>query len=196
MPSGGSGRNGGRKKKWGEDSVKIGVPASISNDLISTLEKLSDEGFAGTDLMKALRSTEFRKVKKYDYPVSAGAQRTSSVGGDSMNTNYESIDLHEELIGDAGTTMIIPVVGDSMIGIGIYPGDWLIVEEINPLYETPKDGDIVIASINDETFVKRFRRENGEVILISENEAHEPIGPSEGTIYISGIVKSAIRRNL
>ncbi|NJR57130.1 MAG: LexA family transcriptional regulator [Acaryochloris sp. CRU_2_0] len=146
--------------------------------------------------MAALSSTEFRKVKKYDYPASAGAHSTSSVGGDSMNSDYESVDLHEELIGNSGNTIILPVIGDSMIEIGIYPGDWLIVEEINALYQKPKDGDVVIASVGDEVLVKRFKLENGEAILVSENKAHKPIRPSEGSIYITGIVKSAIRRNL
>ncbi|MEH2128035.1 LexA family protein [Nostoc sp.] len=80
--------------------------------------------------------------------------------------------------------------------MGIYPGDWLIVELINPLYQNPKEQEIVIVSVDDETLVKRYSREKGEVVLVSENENHEPIRRSEGAIYISGIVKSAIRRNL
>ncbi|MEH1810275.1 LexA family protein [Nostoc sp.] len=50
--------------------------------------------------------------------------------------------------------------------------------------------------MNDETLVKRYSREKGEVVLVSENDNHEPIRRSKGAIYISGIVKSAIRRNL
>jgi DNA polymerase V len=196
MPSGGSRTNGGRKYKWNEPSARIWVPASIGNDLVRTLDYLWHKGFTGKELMDALSSTEFRKVKKYDYPVSAGAHSTSSVGGDSMNTDYESVDLHEELIGNSGKTIILPVIGDSMIEVGIYPGDWLIVEEINPLYQKPEDGDVVIASIGDEVLVKRFKIENGEAILVSENKSHKPIRPSESSIYITGIVKSAIRRNL
>jgi DNA polymerase V len=196
MPRGGAGRNAGRKPKWGEKIVNIGVPSSIGNDLIRILEILWDKGLRGTDLIVALESVEFNKVRKYDYPVSAGAHSTSTVGGDSMNTNYEDIDLRATLIGDANDTIIIPVIGDSMIGIGIHPGDWLIVKQINPLYEQPEEGNIVIVSVDDETLVKRFTRQNNEVVLVSENEAHKPIRPSEGSIYVSGIVKSAIRHNL
>ena len=113
-----------------------------------------------------------------------------------MNIDYEEIDLYEELINESNKTIILPVMGDSMIGIGIYPGDWLIVELINPLYQKPKEEEIVIVSVDDETLVKRYRREKGEVVLVSENENHEPIRRAEGAIYISGIVKSAISRNL
>jgi DNA polymerase V len=196
MPSGGIRKNAGRKKKWGEPRTEIGVPSSISNDLYATIEDLWEKGIRGKELIDALSSAEFRKIRKYDYPVSAGAQSTSSIGGDSMNTDYEEIDLCKELIPEPSKTIVIPVIGDSMVGIGIYPGDWLIVEQIDPLYQRPNEEDIVIVSVNDETLVKRYRREKGKVVLISENENHQPIRYSEGSIYISGIVRSSIRRNL
>lgn len=196
MPSGGPRQKAGRKPKWGEPLVKIGVPLSVGNDLVVVIEKLWEKGIKGQELIEVLRSVEFRKVRKYDYPVSAGAHSTSSIGGDSMNTDYEEIDLCEVLIEEPSKTIVLPVMGDSMIGIGIYPGDWLIVEQINPLYQQPKEEDIVVVAVNDETLVKRYRKEKGEIVLISENENHEPIRLSEGSIYVTGIVRNAIRRNL
>ncbi|MEI1377026.1 S24 family peptidase [Nostoc sp. UHCC 0926] len=196
MPRGGSRKGSGRKYKFGEPLTDIGVPSSISNDLIVAIEYLWEKGTRGKELIDALLSAKFRKVRKYDYPVSAGTHSTSSVGGDSMNIDYEEIDLCEELINESNKTIILPVMGDSMIGIGIYPGDWLIVELINPLYQKPKEQEIVIVSVDDEILVKRYMREKGEVVLVSENENHEPIRRAEGAIYISGIVKSAISRNL
>jgi DNA polymerase V len=196
MPSGGYRKESGRKKKWGEPSTKIGVPVSISNDLIRTIEQQWEKGITGKELIAALNLVEHRKIRKYDYPVSAGGNSTSSVGGDSLNTDYEEIDLVEVLIPNPSTTVVVPVTGDSMIGIGIYPGDWLIVEQINPLYQQPKEGDIVIASVNDEVLVKRYKKDRGEVVLVSENENHQPIRYSGGSIYITGIVKNSIRRNL
>jgi DNA polymerase V len=194
--SGGFRKEAGRKLKWGEPRTEIGVPQSIGNDLVAAVEHLWEKGVRGKEIIDALYSAEFRKVRKYNYPVSAGAHSTSSVGGDSMNTDYEEVDLLEILVEEPGKTSILPVTGDSMIGIGIYPGDWLIVEEINPLYQKPKEEEIVIVSVDDETLVKRYRREKGEIVLTSENENHEPIRRSEGSIYVSGIVKNAIRRNL
>lgn len=196
MPSGGYREKAGRNEKYGEKRVEIGVPSSISNELVRTIDDLWNRGIRGKELIDALSSAEFRRIRKYDYPVSAGAHSTSSVGGDSMNTDYEEIDLCQALISEPSKTIIIPAMGDSMIGIGIFPGDWLIVEQINPLFQKPKEGDIVIVSVDDETLVKRYKKEKGKVVLISENENHPPIRASEGSIYISGIVKSAIRRNL
>lgn len=196
MPRGGSRKGSGRKYKFGEPLTDIGVPSSISNDLIVAIENLWEKGIKGKELIDILHSAKFRKVRKYDYPVSAGTHSTSSVGGDSMNIDYEEIDLCEELINESNKTIILPVMGDSMIGIGIYPGDWLIVEQINPLYQKPKEQEIVIVSVDDEILVKRYMREKGEVVLLSENKNHEPIRRAEGAIYISGIVKSTISRNL
>ena len=196
MPRGGSREGAGRKKKWEEELTDIGVPKSISFDLLRTLEELWEQGVRGQELTSLLRSIKFRKIRKYDYPVSAGANSTSSVGGDSMNADYEEIDLGEELISEPSKTIIVPVTGDSMIGIGIYPGDWLIVEQIDPLHQKPKEGEIVIVSVDDETMVKRYRCEKGKVVLVSENENHEPIRRTEGSIHITGIVQTAIRRNL
>jgi DNA polymerase V len=197
MPRGGSRKEAGRRLKWGEPLAKIGVPSSISNDLISAIEYLWEKGMRGKELTEPLHFAELRRLKKYDYPVSAGANRTSNIGGESIHIDYEDIDLFAALIPKPSITVVMPVIGDSMTGIGIYPGDWLIVEEIDPLFQKPQDGDIIVAAVNDETLVKRYKRIRGKAVLLSENVNHEPIEEVEGSsIYITGIVRSAIRRNL
>lgn len=63
------------------------------------------------------------------------------------------------------------VRGESMINAGIFDGDILYVER------TPvaKNGDIVVALIEDEATVKTFYKENGHFRLQPENDAFEPI---------------------
>ncbi len=63
------------------------------------------------------------------------------------------------------------VRGESMINAGIYDGDILFVEK------TPvaRNGDIVVALIEDEATVKTFYKENGHFRLQPENDAFEPI---------------------
>lgn len=63
------------------------------------------------------------------------------------------------------------VTGDSMKDAGILDGDLVMVKET----ATPANGDIVVAMIGDETTVKRFRRQRGQVVLIPENPEYEPI---------------------
>jgi SOS-response transcriptional repressor LexA len=60
----------------------------------------------------------------------------------------------------------------------------------------PKEGDIIIVTVDDEIMVKRFHREGDQIILLSENVNHPPIKLTEGSIFVNGIVKNSIRRNL
>ena len=53
------------------------------------------------------------------------------------------------------------------------------------------DGQIVVARIGDEATVKRLSRKNGQVWLLPENDAFEPIDGSEAELI--GIVKAVVR---
>lgn len=68
-------------------------------------------------------------------------------------------------------TYILKVRGDSMINVGMYENDLLIVEKTN----TARDGDIVVALLEDSVTVKRFFKENGYIRLQPENDTMDPI---------------------
>lgn len=196
MP-GGRRPNSGRKLKWGEKLMKISVPSSVGNVLSGRLEHLLiEKRIPGEDIIRALDSIENRRLKKYDMPVAAGMGSTANIGGHSMDAFSEEIDLYSLLVDKPEKTILIPVVGNSMIGIGIWPGDFLLVEQIDPLFERPSNGDVVIVSVDDEVMVKRYRLQDGDVFLDSENPDYEPIPASEREIYITGIVRNSIRMNL
>ena len=79
------------------------------------------------------------------------------------------------------------VRGDSMINAGILSGDKVIVRP----QSTADHGQIVVAQIEDEATVKRLWRKNGQVLLMPENEAYQPI---DGTYAeIIGIVRGVVR---
>lgn len=79
------------------------------------------------------------------------------------------------------------VQGDSMVGAGILDGDKVVIRP----QQSAEDGQIVVARIGDEATVKRLRRRNGEIWLLPENEAYDPIDGSEAEII--GLVKAVIR---
>ena len=79
------------------------------------------------------------------------------------------------------------VRGDSMINAGILSGDKVVVRP----QQTASDGQIVVARIGDEATVKRLRRRNGEIWLLPENDAYEPIDGREAELI--GLVKAVIR---
>lgn len=68
-------------------------------------------------------------------------------------------------------TFVLKVKGESMINVGIYDGDSIFVECCN----TARNGDIVVALIDDSATVKTFYKENGHVRLQPENDTMEPI---------------------
>ncbi|MBE6755791.1 MAG: transcriptional repressor LexA [Clostridia bacterium] len=79
------------------------------------------------------------------------------------------------------------VKGESMINAGILDGDIIFVERT----PTARDGEIVVAMIEDEATVKRFFKENGHFRLQPENDAFEPIICTE--VIILGKVVALLR---
>ena len=68
-------------------------------------------------------------------------------------------------------TFILTVKGDSMINIGIYNGDQIVVEKCN----TAENGEIIVALLDDSATVKRFYKENGHIRLQPENDFMDSI---------------------
>ena len=79
------------------------------------------------------------------------------------------------------------VRGDSMINAGILEGDKVVVRP----QQTADDGQIVVALIGEEATVKRLSRKNGQVWLLPENDAYDPIDGSQAQLI--GLVKAVIR---
>jgi repressor LexA len=68
-------------------------------------------------------------------------------------------------------TFMLKVKGDSMINVGIFDGDLVLVEEDN----TAKNGDLAVALVEDSATVKTFYKEKGHYRLQPENDDMEPI---------------------
>ena len=99
------------------------------------------------------------------------------------------LDLNQHLIKHPAATFFVRVSGESMIGAGIHPGDILVVDRSLE----PAQRKIVIAVVDNELTVKRFRRVRGRVILMPENEDYEPIEIGEGTEFeVWGVVTTVI----
>lgn len=87
-------------------------------------------------------------------------------------------------------TFILKVHGDSMINVGFFEGDYLIVEKT----ETASNGDIVVALLEDSVTVKRFYKEDNHIRLQPENDDYEPIICQD--CQIVGKVYSLYRPNI
>ncbi len=66
---------------------------------------------------------------------------------------------------------MLKVKGESMIEAGIFDGDIIMVERVNDA----KNGDMVVALIDDSATVKTFYKEYGHIRLQPENSSMDPI---------------------
>ena len=87
----------------------------------------------------------------------------------------------------SGDMFMLEVSGDSMIDVGIYDGDWVVVRR----QQVAEKGDIVAALIDDEATVKTFDRKEGHVWLLPQNPSYAPIPGDRSTIL--GRVVTVIR---
>ena len=96
----------------------------------------------------------------------------------------------EEYIPYAGNTdglFALRVRGDSMIKCGILNDDIVVVRQT----KEARNGEIVVALVEDSATVKRFYKENGHFRLQPENDAYEPI--IVDSVGILGKVISVVR---
>ncbi len=85
---------------------------------------------------------------------------------------------------------MLTVRGDSMIEVGIFNGDYILVQS----QKDARNGDIVVAMIDgfeSECTVKTFYREGGHVRLQPENSSMSPIIVND--VAILGLVKGVFR---
>lgn len=70
-----------------------------------------------------------------------------------------------------GKAFMLNVRGDSMVNVGIYDGDRILVKE----QQTASNGEIVVALVEDSATVKTFYKEDGHYRLQPENDTMDPI---------------------
>ena len=80
-----------------------------------------------------------------------------------------SVDLNELMIQYVPATFIVQVKGDSMIDIGILPNDYAVVNKA----VRPADKAVVVAIVDGEYTLKRYRRRGGRCWLQAENAKYK-----------------------
>ena len=116
----------------------------------------------------------------------------AGAGFPSPATDYieEDVDLNIHLIKNVPATFIIRVQGKSMMDVGSYDGDLLVVDKSLK----PKNFSTVIANVHDELVVKNFVKEKDEQFLTSGSKKIEDkiIINSESDIFVWGVVTYVI----
>ena len=116
----------------------------------------------------------------------------AGAGFPSPATDYieEDVDLNIHLIKNVPATFIIRVQGKSMMDVGIYDGDLLVVDKSLK----PKNFSTVVANVHDELIVKNFVKEKDEQFLTSGSKKIEDkiTINNNSEIFIWGVVTYVI----
>ena len=120
-------------------------------------------------------------------------QDSVSAGFPSPATDYmeNKLDLNEYLIKHPAATFIVKASGSSMSGAGILSGDLLIVDRS----VSPRNNNIVIASIFGDLTVKKILKKNKSFFLVSANDEYPAIEVKEEMeCFIWGVVTYVIHK--
>lgn len=163
---GGKRLGSGRKLQYGMQTKVMRIPC----DMVEKVKEFINNG----DVMK---------LPLYASKVSAGFP---SPADDYIENK---LDLNQHLIKHPNSTFFVRAMGSSMIGAGIFDGDILVVDRSLD----PNEGKIVIAAIDGDLTVKRYRKKDGKPFLFPENDKYQPIAINEEEgVYIWGVVTSVI----
>jgi repressor LexA len=156
------------------------------------------------------RALEVVKMPEGGSPTLAAAMATKAVVPAAANDTIE-IPLHgriaagtpiEALQGTEGFAVpaallgpgehyALEVSGDSMVEEGILDGDFALIRKV----DNARDGEIVVALIdNEEATLKTYRREGQMIRLDPANRSYEPQRYEEGRVQIQGRLAGLIRR--
>jgi repressor LexA len=102
----------------------------------------------------------------------------------------ELMPLPEDFTG-SGTLFMLRVRGDSMIGDGIFDGDFVVVRQQSEVQKN----EIVVAGIpGEEATVKRYQRRGGRITLLPSNPRLSPMELPAADVVIYGKVVTVLRR--
>lgn len=170
MSWGGKRKGAGRPSgggKFGKKTKPVRIPVEMEDEI---LDYINSNGYS---------------LPLYSSKISAGA---ASPADEEI---AEKVDLNKFLVDNPQDCILVKATGDSMVGAGIFSDDILVV---NRNIE-PKNGKIVIASIDNQLTVKRFQKMDGKIILRSENKNYSDIEiPENSDLIILGIVTSIIHK--
>ena len=172
-------------------AVNLSSTSSVQN----RLNKIKECGFLekGDSKNRTLRvinygEPEEKETEYVDVPlygkVAAGIPISAVQGWDTLAIPRDFV-KNKDLF-------VLKVNGESMIKVGIFDGDYIIVNH----QESVENGEIAVALVsgNEEATVKTFYKENGHFRLQPENDTMEPIIVDEVTIIgkVIGVYRNLI----
>ena len=156
---------------------------SSKNAVFRIVSKFIDDGFLQKKLGKLAPTSRFFSLPllglvKAGFPILAEEDK-------------KYLTLDEYLIEDPISSFLLTVSGDSLIGLGIFEGDIVIIER----RQNATTGSIILAEIDRQWTLKILRKDHvrQKMYLESANAKYPPFYPKE-ELKIHGIVKAVVRK--
>lgn len=167
---------------------------SSDNSILKHLKALEEKGYMQKD--DTPRGIKLLSSVKERFDMAAESIRlpilgSIPAGGPVMTEEYINgyMTLGEDLAKNDKDFFLLTVTGNSMIDAGIFEGDLVVVNS----KKTPRDGDVVVALVDNGNTLKRFVKKDGKVYLKAENKSYSDIHPKE-ELVVQGVVTALIRQ--
>ena len=169
-----------------EIAIQLGGISKVS--VLDHLRALERKGA----IRRRRREARAIEILDRDYLPSVGIPLAGTIAaGEPILAAEDREDLElEEFLGVDEGCYLLRVRGQSMIDDHIQDGDLVLVEKRSEA----RNGEMVIAVVEEEATLKRFYREKGNVRLQPANEALEPLVLPESAVQVRGVVRGVIRR--
>jgi DNA polymerase V len=171
---------GGRPR--GEPTTVVRLPLPVAN-----LARQLREGTLRAGDINAFLDVEAREGASVPFVDGTAACGFPSPADDYLD---RPLDFNELLIRNPAATFAVRLVSDSMTGAGLFPGDIAVVDRS----VEPTPGCIVLALLDGEFTVKRYRPRAGGAVLQAENPAYPDIEITPEHVFeVWGVVTRSIR---
>ncbi len=181
----------GKSPTLREMREKFGVKSD--NSILKHLKALKEKGYLekddtprGIKMLSSVRERFEAASNVMRIPLLGTIPAGGPVIAEEHVINY--FEVGKDFLKKPNGSFALKVTGLSMIDAGILEGDFVVA---NKDMEA-KDGDIVVALVDGENTVKRYRNKNGQVWLEAANPDYKDIDPSE-FLEVQGVVTAVIR---
>lgn len=148
------------------------------------LKRLQERGLIEKGDFKGRAIVLTREGERNRVPIIGDVAAGSPILADQHIDDYLTFDCD----GREDEYFALRVRGESMLNAGILPGDLVVVRR----QQTAQNGEIVVALLGEEATVKRLQRQNGQIWLLPENEAYQPINGDSASVL--GKVTAVVRQ--
>ena len=162
------------------DAVGLKSPSTVHFHL----KRLQERGLIEKGDCKGRAIVLTGRTERNRIPILGQVAAGSPILAEECIEDYLTIDCN----GHEDEYFALRVRGESMLNAGILPGDLVVVHR----QQTAYNGEIVVALLEDEATVKRLSRKNGEIWLLPENDAYQPIDGTHASLL--GKVTAVVRQ--